>query len=667
MADDDHGFSTPRLEYLSLKKKFLSKYLDRNVWKGEFGSKELHSAISNLLQFFDQTRRMAQDFPELENDITIGNKDLVMKRILPMPPKLYEQVIAAVVGDSHQQAGHVWQLPASEILSRIEHFLSRYRSASLSYYKHRVWSDVHDLGSYISQDTACEDIAAGKNDADIAVKKKVKTVTRTQLRRQRKAIFAALSAEKCADRLLRRYRSLVEAFIHRYESELSLKEVNQLNNKLRRTEHSVRMSKSKPSKTKCNMEPKFEAPLPCVDEKAASEKEEESDTTDQIATNFDHQPFALPDVPEDDTEEAYGSVPDIERRLSQAWVHPTPTVAANVEPSQNNIDSEAVAMFSTEADREAFNQWYCTKLENRVFKDKKQVSSTSTGGLEATKAANSRLAHTEIAERGHAATEASTREHAALEGAASEHAALEAADSGHAAQEAAASGHAAQEAAASGHAVQEAAASGYAAQEAAASVHAAQEAAACGHAAQEAAASVQAAQEDAACGHAVQEAAASGHAAQEAAASGHAAQETAPHGHAAQEAAASEYAETEAAASDFFLPPPVQFQDHLSYLDTVSNRVGPSEFFPRSQPVTSASAVLDSAWSLRSESQVTLKQAQQDHTFMYIQAIIVMLFTMSRLLLCLACYCSCQHRDSSFFCPPSLLTRSGLPEPSQDV
>ena len=42
---------------------------------------------------------MAKECPELENYVTIGNRDLVMKHILPLPPKLYEQVIAAVAGN----------------------------------------------------------------------------------------------------------------------------------------------------------------------------------------------------------------------------------------------------------------------------------------------------------------------------------------------------------------------------------------------------------------------------------------------------------------------------------------------------------------------------------------------------------------------------------------
>jgi hypothetical protein len=161
--------------------------------------------------------------------VNIGNKYLVINYILPFPPKLYEQVIAAAVGEDHQQAGQVWRQPASVVLSRIEQFLTRLHTANLAYYEHLVWSDVHDFSSYTFKDTDdCEDISSHKNEADkAAVKKKFQPVTRNQLRRQRKSVYASLNAGKSADRHLRRYRYLVEAFIQRCETELSLEEVTQ--------------------------------------------------------------------------------------------------------------------------------------------------------------------------------------------------------------------------------------------------------------------------------------------------------------------------------------------------------------------------------------------------------------------------------------------------------
>ena len=148
MADYDLGPYTPRLEYLSLKRAFLSKFLDWKAWEGEFGSREQLTALSSLLGFFQKTKRLAEEFLYIASDVNIGNKDLVINHILPFPPKLYEQVIAAAVGEDHQQAGQVWRQPVSVVLSRIEQFLTRLHTANLAYYEHLVWSDVHDFSSY---------------------------------------------------------------------------------------------------------------------------------------------------------------------------------------------------------------------------------------------------------------------------------------------------------------------------------------------------------------------------------------------------------------------------------------------------------------------------------------------------------------------------------------
>ena len=93
-----------------------------------------------------------------------------------------------------------------------------------------IWSGQMSMifRATLSDTDDCEDISSHKNEADkAAVKKKFQPVTRNQLRRQRKSVYASLNAGKSSDRHLRRYRYLVEAFIQRYETELSLEEVTQ--------------------------------------------------------------------------------------------------------------------------------------------------------------------------------------------------------------------------------------------------------------------------------------------------------------------------------------------------------------------------------------------------------------------------------------------------------
>ena len=110
-------------------------------------------------------------------------------------------------------------------------------------------------------------------------------------------------------------------------------------------------------------------------------KDDEYDKNDQIASIHEQQPLVLPDVPEDNADDAFeasASVPDIadiERKLaklkffSEAWFQPTSAVANNAEPSSNNlVTEEIVAVVSTEADRKAFNQWYYNRVNMGITK-----------------------------------------------------------------------------------------------------------------------------------------------------------------------------------------------------------------------------------------------------------------------------------------------------------
>ena len=89
MADNLGLFDTPMLRYLSMKRIFLEKFLDPKVWRGEFGSKEQIIALDGVLTYFQKTSNLAEEFPQLINDVVTENKNLIMQRILPMPLKLY--------------------------------------------------------------------------------------------------------------------------------------------------------------------------------------------------------------------------------------------------------------------------------------------------------------------------------------------------------------------------------------------------------------------------------------------------------------------------------------------------------------------------------------------------------------------------------------------------
>ena len=64
MADDLGLFSTPRLQYLGMKRDFLTKSMMRKAW-GEFGSKEQLITVSGLLAYFQKTKNLAEESPSL--------------------------------------------------------------------------------------------------------------------------------------------------------------------------------------------------------------------------------------------------------------------------------------------------------------------------------------------------------------------------------------------------------------------------------------------------------------------------------------------------------------------------------------------------------------------------------------------------------------------------
>ena len=341
-----------------------------------------------------KTKSLSEVFPQLAHEVIIDNKNLVVQHILPFPPKLYEQVIAAAVGDDHQQAGQVWQQPASVILSRVEQFLIRLRTASLAYHEHQVWSDVHDYQSYTFKDSECDDFTADMQKAD-TVKEKVKPVSRAQLRRQRRTIYASLSSDQSVESHLEKYKSLTEAFIQRFKSELPDEEVDIFKNRLKRTENSVRVSKlDNKNPIKCDLVHKIELLKPDsvktdeeenyvddydndVDAAKLLVGDERSEMNLQLSDIEEQDDLFLPDVPhdsEDDAAEASASVIDddeIQRRLtrlkffSQAWSQPAEVsnIKASCSIAEPREKDNTAAVISTEADRLDFNQWYYATVE----------------------------------------------------------------------------------------------------------------------------------------------------------------------------------------------------------------------------------------------------------------------------------------------------------------
>ena len=101
---------TPSLKYLSMKKELLGQFPDEESW-GEFGTERQVNAFSSLLDYFARTRNLADQYPQLLSDIILDNKNLVIGRGLPLPNKLYEQLLLAIVEGAEGQYPSIWVSP----------------------------------------------------------------------------------------------------------------------------------------------------------------------------------------------------------------------------------------------------------------------------------------------------------------------------------------------------------------------------------------------------------------------------------------------------------------------------------------------------------------------------------------------------------------------------
>ena len=291
---DDLGLISPRLKYLSLKKRFLGKYLDKRAW-GEFGSKEQYIAVSGFLDYFAETKKLAEEFPELYSDVIVDNKNLVIEQIIPLPAQLYEQLLMAAVEEESQLH---WLQPCSVIVSRFERFLKRKKSACLAALEHNVWHRVHDYDSY-SYDHDDQHVHQSVDQGGL--------VTRAQLRKLRNKIYARLASNQTVEKLLEKYQVSIEAFIN--ESELTVDQADSFQDRLRRTANAVKYSKLNPWKEdKSDSVPKVKTYLP-LSESEADELDYRAEV-DEATSQYNHELGGqnlelsepecpnLPDVPE---------------------------------------------------------------------------------------------------------------------------------------------------------------------------------------------------------------------------------------------------------------------------------------------------------------------------------------------------------------------------------
>ena len=101
---EDHSkwFNTPVLQYITMKKEFQENFLKLEGWS-DFGSRQQVIALSILLEYLRNTRRFADKFPEIVCDVVEDNKNMIIKRSLPIPQKLHEQLLLDVVQGAKQE------------------------------------------------------------------------------------------------------------------------------------------------------------------------------------------------------------------------------------------------------------------------------------------------------------------------------------------------------------------------------------------------------------------------------------------------------------------------------------------------------------------------------------------------------------------------------------
>jgi hypothetical protein len=87
--------------------------------------------LTSSLLPFERTNNLADQFPQLLDEVTVENKNLVIQRTLPLPNKLYEQLLLAVVEGTEEEYQSYWKQPSSVTLDKIEKFLA---------YQSQVWS-----------------------------------------------------------------------------------------------------------------------------------------------------------------------------------------------------------------------------------------------------------------------------------------------------------------------------------------------------------------------------------------------------------------------------------------------------------------------------------------------------------------------------------------------
>ena len=408
MMAEDHPewFNTPVLTFLSMRKEILGKFLDESSW-GEFGTEKQVIAISSLLGYFKKTRNLADQFPQLSADVTVENKNLAIQRTLHLPEKLYEQLLLALVEGVEEKYQSIWEQPSCVTLQKIEQFLERRRISCLAAYQSRVWSDVQS-----SQKYPCDTSKEVSEENNFTEKEmKVMLQARADLRKLRNKISARIQCRQNVRGFISKYNSLTQAFIARFESELTVDETETLRKRVRIAKNAALGSSSKVRVRKHTSETQRPKHEDCkIAREVLHSGHKSSIVQDQAVQNLpDEIELILPDIPDDSDNSpadfAHKLGEDIDEQLrerltrlqffSQTWsqrsghssspfftevetgdLNDADTVA-KVTQSLTAVDDSAPVVASAQ-ERLDFNNWYYAKVDRIHTQQSQPVPATST-------------------------------------------------------------------------------------------------------------------------------------------------------------------------------------------------------------------------------------------------------------------------------------------------
>ena len=370
-----------------MKETFLERFMKKNAWEGEFWSKEHIVSLDGIIEYFHETSELANEFPQQLDCVISDNKNLVLQHVLPLPPKLYEQLLLGVVEDMEEGCRFHWQQPNNVTFSRIVDLLVKRKAGCLAAYESKVRSKVNNYESYTSGQECSGGVDQEVNSVSPSGLDNL--LTRSLLRNLRNNIYFRIHNQLSTYWQMRKYSSATKDFIERYESELSVTEIATLDNRVKVTANAISYAKLRKNKhladQKLNIKlsaSKVQVPelfSDTLSETGESELDLDSETSERVitevtvTTDFNNVPavksdtkdlidikhsdnmlaklLILPDVPDDSTDsdaKIFGDELDVEirRRLtrlkffSQTWAlnkeHPT-------EPMSQPLTMEVVA------------------------------------------------------------------------------------------------------------------------------------------------------------------------------------------------------------------------------------------------------------------------------------------------------------------------------------